>query len=66
MASAEDGMEFRASDFDYDTVEAAFVDLPLCEEQWPDARFYIEEIRDKEYFMRLHQDRFDADEQDLY
>lgn len=66
MAIGEDGTEFRATELEYPTACEAWEDIENAEARWPDATLSVEKLMDMEHYLHVHQQRFDADEQDLY
>lgn len=67
MAKGEDGMEFRPSPgANYVNEQGAYNDLPYIRENYPEAKLWVEELRDKNYFMKKHNAHLDADGEELY
>lgn len=69
MAIQEEGSEIRVSDYDthsrgFDRSEEAYEALPQAREDYPEfRRFWVEELKDKEYWMMRHleDDYFDEE-----
>lgn len=68
MASGEDGTEFRPSEMNHPTQEYAEWEYERLktEGNWPCATMWVEELHSREFFFDLHQERYEADECDLY
>jgi hypothetical protein len=63
MGVDECGMEFRADQKTFSTSDAAYDRLDEAREDYPEARrIWVEELRDKDYYMQKHM----ASDEDWY
>lgn len=66
MAVGEDGTEFRATDAEYKTQEAAMRDIDEARESWPCATFKIEWFNDRDLYQQQYKDWYEDDVLDMY